>query len=62
MRVVRVFGTLGLTLLLAVSPAAAQGQPPVRIGLSAPLTGSDAAFGQGMRIGAEQAVADLDLA
>ncbi|GJE58097.1 branched-chain amino acid ABC transporter substrate-binding protein [Methylobacterium trifolii] len=62
MRVVRVFGTLGLTLLLAVSPAAAQGQPPVRIGLSAPLTGSDAAFGQGMRIGAEQAVADLNRA
>jgi branched-chain amino acid transport system substrate-binding protein len=43
---------------LAVGPAGAQA--PVRIGLSAPLTGPDAAFGQGLRQGAEQAVADLN--
>ncbi len=41
-------------------PAAAQ--PVLRIGLSAPLTGADAAFGQGIRQGAEQAVADLNRA
>ncbi|WP_457104526.1 branched-chain amino acid ABC transporter substrate-binding protein [Methylobacterium sp. P5_C11] len=46
--------------LLAATPAAAQA--PVRIGLSAPLTGPDAAFGQGLRQGAEQAVADLNRA
>lgn len=43
--------------LLGALPAAALGQT-VRIGLSAPLTGLDAAFGQGLRAGAEQAVAD----
>lgn len=47
--------------LLGALPAAAQAQP-VRIGLSAPLTGPDAAFGQGLRAGAEQAVADLNRA
>lgn len=41
-------------------PAAAQA--PVRIGLSAPLSGPDAPFGQGLRQGAEQAVADLNRA
>ena len=46
--------------LLFTVPAAAQA--PVRIGLSAPLTGPDAAFGQGLRQGAEQAVADLNRA
>ncbi|WP_375463523.1 branched-chain amino acid ABC transporter substrate-binding protein [uncultured Methylobacterium sp.] len=52
-----------LALIAAVvlaGPAAAQGT--VKIGLSAPLTGPDAAFGQGMRQGAEQAVADLNRA
>ncbi|KQP61339.1 branched-chain amino acid ABC transporter substrate-binding protein [Methylobacterium sp. Leaf108] len=39
---------------------AAEAQTVVRIGLSAPLTGPDAAFGQGMRLAAEQAVADLN--
>ncbi|CAA2136430.1 branched-chain amino acid ABC transporter substrate-binding protein [Methylobacterium bullatum] len=43
---------------VAQSPA----QAPVRIGLSLPLTGPDAAFGQGLRAGAEQAVADLNRA
>jgi branched-chain amino acid transport system substrate-binding protein len=46
--------------LLAAGPAAAQA--PVRIGLSAPLSGPDAAFGQGLRQGAEQAIADLNRA
>lgn len=49
-----------LASFLAVAPAAAQA--PLRIGLSAPLTGPDAAFGQGLRQGAEQAVADLNRA
>jgi branched-chain amino acid transport system substrate-binding protein len=52
--------TLIVAGLLAVAPASAQA--PVRIGLSAPLTGPDAAFGQGLRQGAEQAVIDLNRA
>jgi branched-chain amino acid transport system substrate-binding protein len=47
--------------LLGALPALAQA-PAVRIGLSAPLTGPDAAFGQGLRAGAEQAVAELNRA
>lgn len=46
--------------LLAATPAVAQA--PIRIGLSAPLTGPDSAFGLGLRQGAEQAVADLNRA
>ena len=38
------------------TPARAQ----VRIGLAAPLTGPDAGFGLGMRLGAEQAVAEIN--
>lgn len=34
-------------------------QPVIRIGMSLPLTGIDAPLGQGLRLGAEQAVADL---
>ncbi|MCJ2079328.1 branched-chain amino acid ABC transporter substrate-binding protein [Methylobacterium sp. E-016] len=49
-----------VTALLLAAPAAAQ--TVTKIGLSAPLTGPDAAFGQGMRLGAEQAVADLNRA
>lgn len=45
--------------LLAALPVSALAQT-VRIGLSAPLTGPDSAFGQGLRLGAEQAVADLN--
>ncbi|WP_342105146.1 branched-chain amino acid ABC transporter substrate-binding protein [Methylobacterium sp. SI9] len=52
--------TLAGLLALAAMPAAAQA--PVRIGLSAPLSGPDAPFGQGLRQGAEQAVADLNRA
>lgn len=44
-------------LLLALTTSASA---QVKIGLSAPLTGPDAAFGQGMRLGAEQAVAELN--
>lgn len=47
---------------LGTLPAAAQVSPPVRIGLSAPLSGPDAGFGLGLRAGAEQAVADLNRA
>ena len=47
-------------LTTAATPAAAQA--PVRIGLSAPLSGPDATFGQGLRQGAEQAVADINRA
>ncbi|KQQ48436.1 amino acid ABC transporter substrate-binding protein [Methylobacterium sp. Leaf125] len=47
-------------LLMGSATGSAEAQ--VRIGLSAPLTGPDAAFGQGLRLGAEQAVADLNRA
>lgn len=47
---------------LAAGPALGQAQTAIRIGLSAPLSGPDAAFGQGMRLGAEQAVADINRA
>lgn len=53
----RSFLILALCLGHAI-PAVAQ--PVLRFGLSAPLTGADAAFGQGIRQGAEQAVADLN--
>lgn len=55
----RAFAGIVAVLLLA-GPAVAQ--TVLKIGLSAPLTGPDAAFGQGMRLGAEQAVADLNRA
>ncbi len=45
--------------LLGALPVSALAQT-VRIGLSAPLTGPDSTFGQGLRLGAEQAVADLN--
>ena len=35
---------------------AGRAEAQVRIGVSAPLSGPDAAFGQGVRLGAEQAV------
>ncbi len=52
---------LALVLCLAAG-APAFAQAVVRVGLSAPLTGADAPFGQGLRQGAEQAVADLNKA
>ncbi|GJD34756.1 branched-chain amino acid ABC transporter substrate-binding protein [Methylobacterium aerolatum] len=55
--------TFGLVAFVGLRGGASAEVPaPVRIGLSAPLTGPDAAFGQGLRIGAEQAVADLNRA
>lgn len=52
-----------LALAFILLAGAARGEPaPLAIGLSAPLTGPDAAFGQGLRAGAEQAVADLNRA
>ncbi|MCJ2084014.1 branched-chain amino acid ABC transporter substrate-binding protein [Methylobacterium sp. J-090] len=51
--------------ILALLTGGAQAEPvltPIRIGVSAPLTGPDAAFGQGMRGAAEQAVADINRA
>ena len=55
------FPTAAIALgLVLASVAGAQAQ--VKIGLSAPLTGPDAAFGQGMRAAVEQAVADLNRA
>jgi len=54
--------TLTVAGLLALAAVPAAAQAPIRIGLSAPLTGPDAAFGQGLRQGAEQAVADLNRA
>ncbi|MGU3361588.1 branched-chain amino acid ABC transporter substrate-binding protein [Methylobacterium sp. M6A4_1b] len=47
-------------LLMGSTSGSVQAQ--VRIGLSAPLTGPDAAFGEGLRLGAERAVADLNRA
>ncbi|GJD95077.1 branched-chain amino acid ABC transporter substrate-binding protein [Methylobacterium iners] len=49
-----------LILAAALALAASVAEAQVKIGLSAPLTGPDAAFGQGMRAAAEQAVADLN--
>lgn len=48
---------LALTL---VGPVAAA--EPLKIGLAAPLSGPDAGFGQGARLGAEQAVAEINRA
>ena len=57
---------VAILAVLALSPSGAgaqnAAQAPIRIGLSLPLTGPDAAFGQGLRAGAEQAVADLNRA
>ena len=51
-----------LAALLLPASAVAQAPAPVKIGLSASLTGPDAPFGQGLRLGAEQAVADVNRA
>lgn len=51
-----------LFAMFALPLVATGARAQVKIGLSAPLTGPDAAFGQGMRAGAEQAVADLNRA
>ena len=56
----RPFGLAVLILVLGVADARAQTPLPLRIGLAVPLTGPDAAFGQGLRMGAEQAVAEIN--
>jgi branched-chain amino acid transport system substrate-binding protein len=49
---------LGVALTLAAAPASAQ----IKIATAGPMTGEYAAFGQQMRAGAEQAVADINKA
>ena len=58
MRAGRVFHVLAVLLsALAAAPAVAQSQPqPLAIGLTAPLSGPDAAYGLGLRHGAQLAV------
>ncbi len=48
--------TLAFTFGLAASPALAQ----TKIGVAGPLTGSNAAFGVQLKVGADQAVADIN--
>ncbi|MBD8905764.1 ABC transporter substrate-binding protein [Methylorubrum zatmanii] len=48
-----------IALLLAGPAGAAE---PLKIGLAVPLTGPDAGFGQGARLGAEQAVTEINRA
>jgi branched-chain amino acid transport system substrate-binding protein len=53
------------TLLVAAGsglalPAMAQNRNPIRIGCAGPITGSNAAFGEQLKRGAEQAVQDLN--
>ena len=49
---------IALTLSGLAGPAGAA--EPLKIGLALPLSGPDAAFGQGARLGAEQAVAEIN--
>ncbi|MEH3118738.1 MAG: branched-chain amino acid ABC transporter substrate-binding protein [Methylorubrum populi] len=49
-----------LALTLLAGPAGAA--EPLKIGLAVPLSGPDAGFGQGARLGAEQAVAEINRA
>ena len=49
-------------LALLLLTGAAQAAEPLRIGLALPLSGPDAGFGQGARLGAEQAVAEINRA
>ncbi len=49
-------------LALLLLTGAARAAEPLRIGLALPLSGPDAGFGQGARLGAEQAVAEINRA
>jgi branched-chain amino acid transport system substrate-binding protein len=49
-------------LALLALMGGAQAAEPLRIGLSLPLSGPDAGFGQGARLGAEQAVSEINRA
>jgi branched-chain amino acid transport system substrate-binding protein len=51
------FGVVGMAAALAFAPAIAQDIPIAAVG---PITGSDAAFGEQMKRGAEMAVADIN--
>jgi len=51
-------GAIGLTAILAAAPASAQ----IQIATVGPMTGEYATFGQQMKAGAEQAVADINKA
>jgi branched-chain amino acid transport system substrate-binding protein len=53
-----VVASAGLLAVLLAAPAVAQ----VKLGVGAPITGSDAAFGIQIRNGAQQAVADINAA
>lgn len=53
--------TLVISVLLAIGPGGAA-LADVRIGVGAPITGPDASFGAQLRMGAEQAVADINAA
>ncbi len=55
------FASIAL-LTLCGGGAVAQTAAPLKIGLAMPMTGPDAGFGQGMLIGAEQAIADINKA
>jgi branched-chain amino acid transport system substrate-binding protein len=48
--------SLAIAVILATAPAHAQ----IRIGAAGPITGSNAAFGEQLKDGAEQAVADIN--
>ncbi|MDE8344260.1 MAG: ABC transporter substrate-binding protein, partial [Acidocella sp.] len=48
--------TLALSLAVAAAPAQAQ----TKVGVAGPLTGSNAAFGVQLKVGADQAVADIN--
>lgn len=49
-----------VALLLAATGSLASAElPPVRIGVGAPLSGADAVYGNAIRLGVDQAVADL---
>lgn len=58
----RRFPAAVLAGVLLLTPLPAQAADPLKLGLAAPLTGPDSGFGQGMRAGVEQAIADINRA
>lgn len=50
------------SLLILALAGHADAAEPLKIGLAAPLSGPDAGFGQGARLGAEQAIAEINRA
>ena len=53
---------LGTAAILAIGFAATAAQAQVKIGVAGPLTGSNAAFGTQLKVGADLAVADINAA